>query len=82
MLVKATERIVAATAGRCDELSADDLVPLVTLAFVACRVEQLEFEAFMLDDMLSDMLTGGHEGYCVCTTSVAISFLRQLQLPE
>ena len=37
VLIGATERLVAATAGRCDELSADDLVPLVSLALVASR---------------------------------------------
>ena len=82
VLKAAMEHLVRATAGRCDELSADDLVPLVTLVLVACSpyVEQLDFEAFLLDDVLTEALTGGHEGYAVCTVQVAIGFLRHLQL--
>ena len=83
VLIGATERLGAATAGRCDELSADDLVPLVSLALVACRLEplDLDFELFLLEEMLPDALAGGQEGYCVCTLQVATCFLRQLQLP-
>jgi len=80
VLKAAMEHIVKATAGRCDELSADDLVPLVTLVLVACRVDHLEFESFLLDEVLAEMLTGGHEGYAVCTVQVSIAFLRHLQL--
>ena len=83
VLIGATERLVAVTAGRCDALSADDLVPLVTLALVACRLEplDLDFELFLLEELLPDALAGGQEGYCVCTVQVATCFLRQLQLP-
>ena len=45
MLIGATERLVAGTAGRCDALSADDLVPLVTLALVACKLEVVHLHA-------------------------------------
>ena len=64
-------------------MSADDLVPLVTLVLVVCRLDALtlEYELFLLDEVLPDALAGGQEGYCVCTAQVAVSFLRQLQLP-
>ena len=85
VLIRATERLVSATASRCrHELSADDLVPLVTLALVACRLGTLaiDFELFLLDELLSEALAEGQEGYCVCTVQVAASFLRQLRLPS
>ena len=41
----------------------------------------LDFELFLLEELLPDALAGGQEGYCVCTVQVATCFLRQLQLP-
>ena len=59
-------------------------MPLVSLGLVACRLEplDLDFELFLLEEMLPDALAGGQEGYCVCTLQVATCFLRQLQLPS
>ena len=80
VLKAAMEHIVKATAGRVAELSADDLVPLVTLVLVASRLDHLEFESFLLEEVLSEMLTGGHEGYAVCTVQVSLGFLRHLEV--
>jgi len=54
----------------------------VTLALVACRLEalNLDFELFLLEELLPDVLAAGQEGYCVCTVQVATCFLRQLQM--
>ena len=50
VLAAVVEALVRATRGRCEELSADDLVPLMVLAFVGARVGEgvLAFEAFVL----------------------------------
>ena len=68
-----------ATKGRCEELSADDLVPLLTLALVASRAD-VAFEGYVLDELLPDLLASGKESYCVCTLQVALGFLREVQV--
>jgi hypothetical protein len=77
LLARATEELVATTKGRCDELSADDLVPLLTLALVGSRAG-IAFEAYVLDELLPDLLSTGRESYCVCTMQVALGFLREV----
>lgn len=66
--------MAAATKGRCAELSADDLVPLLTLVLVAARID-VSFEAYALCELLPDLIATGRESYCVCTMQVALGFL-------
>ena len=67
-----------ASTSRVSELSADDLVPLLTLVLVACRLETLALDAFLLDACLSDVLCSGREEDVVCTMQVAVGFLREV----
>ena len=80
-LTNAFEAIVVATHGRCKEgLSADDLVPLLTLAIVTARIEDVAFEGFVLETMISDVLVSGRESYCVCSLQVALGFLKEVKV--
>ena len=79
-LARATELLVGATQGRCDELSADDLVPLLTLALVGGSGLDVAFEGYVLDELLPDLIATGRESYCVCTLQVALGFLRQVDV--
>ena len=72
--------LVSATRERCSELSADDLVPLVVLALVGARAPDLAFEGFVLDELLTGVVSFGRESYCACTAAVALAFLRELKL--
>ena len=83
-LAAVVEALVRATRGRCEELSADDLVPLMVLAFVGARVGEgvLAFEAFVLDECVTGVVSFGKESYCACTAAVALGFLRQLRLDD
>ena len=74
-LVEATKKLAAATAGRTSELSADDLVPLTAMLLVAAALPSLDFEAYVLAELLADALATGPEAYCVCTMQVAAGFL-------
>ena len=77
--------LVAATKGRLkpdDGLSADDLVPLLTLVLVTARVDDLDFEGFVLDEMLNDAVVAGKESYCACTLQVALGFLREVKVDD
>ena len=79
-LSEAFEAIVVASADRTSEgLSADDLVPLLTLAIVPARLD-IGFEVFVLDALLSDLLSSGRESYCACTLAVSLGFLRGVAL--
>ena len=79
-LAQAFEALVTATRDRCSEgLSADDLVPLLTLGLVAARIDVC-FEGFVLDALLSDVLASGRESYCACTLAVALSFMRSVDV--
>ena len=79
-LSEAFEAIVVASADRTSEgLSADDLVPLLTLAIVPARLD-IGFEGFVLDALLSDLLSSGRESYCACTLAVSLGFLRGVAL--
>ena len=79
-LSEAFEAIVTATADRTAEgLSADDLVPLLTLAIVPARLD-IGFEGFVLDALLSDLLSSGRESYIACTLAVSLGFLRGVAL--
>lgn len=84
VLAAVVEALVRATRGRCEELSADDLVPLMVLAFVGARVGEgvLAFEAFVLDECVTGVVSFGKESYCACTAAVALGFLRQLRLDD
>ena len=77
--------LVAATKGRLkpdDGLSADDLVPLLTLVLVTARVDDLDFEGFVLDEMLNDAVVAGKESYAACTLQVALGFLREVRVHD
>ena len=79
------EFLVAATKDACkDGLSADDLVPLLTLCLVAARApapgQTISFEGFVLDELLPDVVSSGPQAYCACTFSVAIGFLKAVDL--
>ena len=64
----------------CGEgLSADDLVPLLTLTLVVARTD-VGFEGWLLDALVSDVLSQGKESYCACTFAVAHGFLEQVQV--
>ena len=79
-LSKALEALVGASRERCGEgLSADDLVPLLTLTLITAPLEDVGFEGFVLDRLLSDVLSSGRESYCACTLNVAVGFLRQVE---
>ena len=77
-LVEATKKLAAATAGRTSELSADDLVPLTAMLLVAAALPSLDFEAYVLSELLADALATGPEAYCVCTMQVAAGFLAEV----
>ena len=77
-LVEATKKLAAATAGRTSELSADDLVPLTAMLLVAAALPSLDFEAYVLAELLADALATGPEAYCVCTMRVAAGFLAEV----
>ena len=80
-LARAFEALVVATRERCGEgLSADDLVPLLTLTLVASRIDLVAFEGFVVDELLSDVVASGREAYCACTLAVALGFLRTVEL--
>ena len=80
-LARAFEALVSATRERCGEgLSADDLVPLLTLTLIAARID-VAFEGFVLDELLSDLVASGREAYCACTLAVALGFLRTVEVP-
>jgi len=79
-LANAFELLVRETKERCKEgLSADDLVPLLTLTLVAARMD-VGFEGFVLDELLQDVLASGRESYCACTLAVALGFMREVAL--
>ena len=81
-LAASLEAFVGATRGRCkDGLSADDLVPLLTLALVTGRSDGFGFEGFLLDEMLPDVVSSGRESYCACTFAVALGFLHAVETP-
>ena len=65
-----------------DGLSADDLVPLLTLALVTGRSDGFGFEGFLLDEMLPDVVSSGRESYCACTFAVALGFLHAVETPS
>ena len=80
ILATAFEALVTATRERCAEgLSADDLVPLLTLTLVTARID-VAFEGFVLDELLCDVVASGREAYCSCTLAVALGFLRTVDL--
>ena len=77
-LSHAFEALVEESRERCtDGVSADDLVPLLTLLLVATRID-VPFEGFVLDLLPCDALASGRESYCACTLAVALGFLRQV----
>lgn len=49
-------------------------MPLLTLVLVASRVD-VAFEAYVLAELLPDVIASGRESYCVCTMQVALGFL-------
>ena len=64
-LANVFEALVIATRGRCaDGLSADDLVPLLTLALVTSRGIDVAFEGFVLDELLPDVVLGNGKESC------------------
>ena len=49
----------------------------------ASKVEALEFEAFLLSELCSDLVAcSGHEAYVLCTMQVALGFLRVVDLSD
>ena len=55
-------------------------MPLVVLALVGARAPDLAFEGFVLDELLTGVVSFGRESYCACTAAVALAFLRELKL--
>ena len=76
------EALVAATRTRTSELSADDLVPLLTLTIVCARLDDFGFEGWLLEALHPPVLSFGREAYCACTVQVALAFLTEVQLPQ
>ena len=80
-LSRVLEAFVGATRGcLSDGLSADDLVPLLTLVLVVSRAE-IGFEGFVLDALTCDLVASGsgRASYCAVTLAVALGFLREVQ---
>ena len=78
MVLEACNEFVQCVASEANEISTKENKTTIMPEHVVNALKSLDFEAYVLSELLADALATGPEAYCVCTMQVAAGFLAEV----